>query len=622
MHLRVSSDETQSGSGRDASVTSWGQSGSAWRLIMWLVVGPPMAMVAAFAGALVTALVVLWPLYILGADGRFAQASPELLFAVTVLGSVLAVVALVLHLPRTLTRRVLLSDETLSMWSAAGRKTVPWAEVVRAFVTTTRGAEGSACLHLWTRWREVAIPASKLVGEGPDSAAEFAAFVRDVDARLDLHGKHLECGVPASAVTHTADAVRYALFWPHRRYLARRLAGAADAKIVDHRNAPVAMAFGWLLRPAPMAAALTVVAATAVVRFATTATWAPTALAALGLGALVGLPAWNALKDRWHRLIDGGTMRPEELVGGSGLPVELPPRLIPAPGCEVDFDGRSVRRPDGRRFHFDDIAMVVYGPTRAHGSSSTSADAGLPVEPWQVAVRTLGVHGAEHEVYHNASVDVIRHGDLDGGYAAFNWVLAREVAVRAGAGLQLAQGRVAAEQVGKSLVERLASDVVRYDPRPVRAAFGDRQPEIRVKSDEDVFEAWGPLTRFPEGCATPPLYRLASAAVCLALTPWLPPLGMVAAYLFVTCGHDLIMQQHFLRPGFRMDREGVWVRGEKLGWDELEHATLLPVSPGPLLFAGPRRVLVAGYLGGTYRERAWLGCAAWRWIQDHVCESE
>jgi hypothetical protein len=601
-------------------VTSWGRSGSVWQLALWALVGPPMAVVAAFAGSLLTALVVLWPHYILTADPRFWEVPPSGLMAIVAVGAGAGVVALLLHFPRTLGRRVLLSDDDLVVWTALGRTTIRWDDVVRAFVTTRRGGDSDVCLHVWTRWREVAVSSPRLVGTGPDSVGEFEAFLRDVDARLDGRGKHLEGGVPASALTHVSDAVRYALFWPHRRYLAWRLARDGDGPVADHRAAPVAMALGWVFRPAPVAAAVAILSLTALVRFGTTATWAPTALAFTGLLGLVALPAWNALKDRWHRLMETGTMRPEELVGGTGLPSDLPHRLVPAPGCEVDFEARRVRRPDGRTYSFDDISVVVYGPTRAGGVSSTSADSGLPVEPWQMAVRTLGVHGAEHEVYHNASVDVIRHGDLDGGYAAFNWVLAREVALRSEADLQLAQGRVRAGQVGRPLVERLATDVVRYDPESVRSAFGDRAPQIRIEADDEKFEAWGPLTRFPEGCATPPLYRLLIAAVCLAITPWLPPASLLAGYLIATSGHDLIMQRHFARPGFRMDKEGVWVRGERLSWEELEHATLLPVSPGPILFAGPRTVLVPGYLGGTYRERAWLGCAAWRWIQDHVCE--
>ena len=175
-------------------------------------------------------------------------------------------------------------------------------------------------------------------------------------------------------------------------------------------------------------------------------------------------------------------------------------------------------------------------------------------------------------------------------------------------------------QLGQPLAQRLASDVVRYDPDSVRSGFGGREPQVHIRSTPERFEAWGPLTRLPESCATPPVYRLLLAVLCLAALPWFAPAGMIAGYLIATAGHDLIMHRHFGRPGFLMDREGVWVRGERLSWDELEHATLLPVSPGPLLFAGPRSVLVAGYLGGTYRERAWLGCAAWRWIQDNVSE--
>lgn len=601
-------------------VGSWGTAGSVWQLVLWALVGPPMAAVAAFAGGVAAAIGVLWPLWVLGEDPRFVTVPPEVKAGIAVVGALAGVAALLTYLPRSLSRRVLLSDADVVVWTALGRTTLVWDDVLRAFVTTRRGDRG-ACLHLWTRWREVTVPAHRLVGDGPHCAAQFADFLRDVGARLDRRGKHLEGGVPAGALTNPANAVRYALFWPHRRYLAWQLS-RSHAGPVDHRRAPAAMALGWLFRPAPVAAVLTLLGVTTVVRFGTHASWAPATLGVVGLLAALALPAWNALKDRGHRLFESSSVRPEELVGGTGLPTELPARLVPAPGCEVDLEARTLRRPDGRKFPFDDVSVVVYGPTRAGAASSTSADAGLPVEPWQMAVRTHGLHGAEHEIYHNASVDVIRHGDLDGGYAAFNWVLAREVALRSQADLQLAQGRIAAAQVGTTLVQRLGADVVRYDPEPVRAAFGDRTPQIHIRSDADHFEVWGPLTRFPESCATPPVYRLACSALCLLALPWFPPAGMMAGYLLATAGHDLIMHRHFARPGFRMDRQGVWVRGDHLSWAQLEHATLLPVSPGPLLFAGPRKVLVAGFLGGTYRERAWLGCAAWRWIQDHVSEAD
>lgn len=602
--------------------TSYGSSGGLWHLLVWLFVGPPMAGVAAFAGGLLTACLVAWPLWALGEDARFTELPGPLLGGIVAAGAVVSVLALAAHLPRSLSRRVLLDEDTIVVWTALGRTTLSWSDVVRAFVTSRRTDLDDACLHVWTRWREVTIPLSKLVGQHATSREEYAAFLRDVDARLDRRGKHLERGVPTSSLTDPTTAVRYVLFWPHRRYLAWRLERAVTQPAPDHRAAPAPMAVGWLFRPAPAMALLAILAVTALVRFGTDSSWAVIGLSVAGVLFGLVVPAWNALKDRSHRLFDTGSVRPEELVGGSGLAQDLPSRLVPAPGCEVDLERGTVRRPDGRKYGFDDISVVVYGPTRAQAQSSTSADAGLPMEPWQVAVRAHGTQGVDHEIYHNASVDVIRHGDLDGGYAAFNWVLAREVARRSEAGLQLAQGRVPATQVGQPLAERLATDVVVYDPAPVRAAFGDRTPELQVVAEPDRFEAWGPLTRFPEGCATPPIYRLLGAVACLAMTPWVPPAAMLAGYFFATAGHDLIMHRHFDRPGFRMDREGVWVRGEKLSWEELEHATLLPVSPGPLLFAGPRSVLVAGYLGGTYRERAWLGCAAWRWIQDNVCEAD
>jgi hypothetical protein len=170
------------------------------------------------------------------------------------------------------------------------------------------------------------------------------------------------------------------------------------------------------------------------------------------------------------------------------------------------------------------------------------------------------------------------------------------------------------------LVERLAEDVVRYDPVTARSVLGDRAPSLKIEATDDHFVAWGPLTRFPESCASPPIYRLSLAALSLISLPFFPPGGMIAGYLIASAGHDLIMHQHFRQTGFRMDRDGVWVRGKCLTWDELEHATLMPVCAGPLFFAGDRHVLVTGYMGGTYGERAWLGCAAWRWIQDNICE--
>jgi hypothetical protein len=306
------------------------------------------------------------------------------------------------------------------------------------------------------------------------------------------------------------------------------------------------------------------------------------------------------------------------IIGSSALPEALPPRLVPAPGCVADLGQGTLRRPDGRVLEIGSLESITYGPERGAAAASGS---GMATAAWHMSVTLREEPGRSQEIFHNASVDVVRHGDLDGGYALFNWVMARELARSGKARLTLAQGKVSASELGVPLMERLRRAATRYDPGPLEGERAAVARSLRVEVTPERFVVWGPLWRQPEGCAAPPLWTALGALLALALAPTgLLVAGLLAGYLGSQVIHQWLTLRHFARPGFVLDQAGVWVRGEHIGWGSLEQSSLLPVSAGPLLFAGPRSLLVAGHLGASYAERAWLGCAAYRWVQEHVCE--
>ena len=607
----------------------WGTRGDVGFWVMSLLFGPFVLGFAVLAGWAIVGVVLAAPLALLLSDPRLDDTLWDLNEAgglvllwttglVGVIGGVLGV--LLRWAPRAMSR-VTLEEDALLHRGLLGSRRFPWAGMRRAFVVGSedRDEVESWALHLWSDKGEVVLPLSLVapVGDLAARCAVFGAFLSAVEERLRAVGKGLERGVPLTALTDAGSPLRFAMFWPHRRWMVRQQRALQDgSRVVDHRAALPSMRAAWMLRPAWVMGGLASLGALAWVRWGTQderALWALTAGGAF-LGGL--LPLWNWLKEAPGRLGRRDVLTPEALIGLDAVEGELPRYLVPARGCVVDLEEGRISRPDGLALGWGEIHAVEYGLNRE--AAHATLDAGAPVPAWRVALERKGTPPTTHEIFHNASVDMVRHGDLDAGYGLFNWILVREVAKRAQAGLTLATGRVAAKDVGAPLREWLGRSVVRYQ---AQGLGGEPGWDLRVVQGEDSFEVQGALARQPEGCAAPPLWKALGAVLALALVPTgFVPGGLLAGWWGALAVHEWIMARHFASPGFRMDAEGVWVRGHKLGWDELEQTTLMPVAPGPILFAGGRRLLVAGHLGTSYAERAWLGCAAYRWVQERVCE--
>jgi hypothetical protein len=544
----------------------------------------------------------------------------ELLFAVSVIGCVLTAAV---HWASRTPLSVRLDEEGIRVWSVLGPKSFRWSEVTRAFVTVPARDGATSVrpvLHLWSRWRDMALPVNRLFGHEPVTRrlSLFDALCESVEQELGPHGRLITRGVPTTAVTDTRASVRYLLHWPHRRILSRRAAhlDSTEAAPVDHRLELPSIALAWSFRPAPIAALVVGVAILVFARWFSGWESAPIWLAGLGLLGAFVLPLWNEMKRVFMGVTNGADLTPEMLIGHHRLDT-LPRRLIPAPGCALDLEHDRIRRPDGRFFSVDEIVGVEYGPAREQGISRRLDG------PWHLAVTTeRDGQQQPFEIYSNASADIVKHGDLDAGYAVFNWMTARELALRSKCGLVLANGRVLASQVGQPLRTRIDAELTRYDPTEIGEEMAQKgeTSTIHMHITPDRFEAWGPLARQPEHCATPPIWKLTLAAVAVAsIGTGFVAGGLIAGYLMATSIHDLLTHVHFRAPGFAMDADGVWVRGVCIPWDELEESTLLPIAPGPILFAGSKSLTVAGHLGETYNDRALMGCSAYSWIRQNVC---
>ena len=607
-----------------SSRTCWG---NPTRLGFWfnsLVLGPLVLGVTATLGAAIGSLLgLLLQALFVGVGDHLMGSSWSIGGAGALAGALLASLTVLVWWISQTPRAVWTDDEKIVCWGLTGRTTIRWEDVVHAFVTTpTRAYEPDAhqTLHLTTRWRDLALSVSLITDTGHTTSQRvetFKTFVDTVQRHLEAKGGHLEREVPITSITNVAAPVRYMLYWPHRRLLARRFHAldTATAQPIDHHAPRGSMALGWLFRPAPIAA--TLVSAGLIVASLDSA--ASSMLTVGGVLMALFIPLWNSLKETLQRTRNKNGWMPETMIGQHTLSDALPSRLVPAPSCVIDFNTEQIHRPDGKVCRFDEIASVEYGPPKRVGQRQTI----LPTA-WHLAVYREGEPRKPHEVYSNASVDIVRHGDLDPGYAAFNWITARELAVKTGANLILATGRVGRTRVGHPLAERLREDITRYDPAPLAEQMersGER-PRLAIHATDDRFDVWGPLIRQPEHCATPPLWKGALLAVAVGLmTVGFIPAGLLAGYLIASAIHDLITWSHFRAPGFTLDRDGVWVRGVCIPWDDLEESTLMPVAPGPILFAGSRTVLIAGHLGASYHERAWLGCAAYDWINQRICKT-
>lgn len=619
---------------------SWGirQGFGFWFLSM--AVGPFVLLAASLCGVAAATLLLIAPVMLLASDPRLhhsqiwdmdhgmgASLSALALIAGGLVGAFMALA----RWSQRAWSRINVEEDQLTFWSLLGQRRLPWGEVLRAFVTGTEedGQLDAWTLHLWTARHQLALPIWRVVPErDPENPRRsrrdgFEAFLRQIEGHLAQAGRTMERGVPVTALTDVSWPVRYALLWPHRQWLVRQHRHLLEAaqNPVDHHEAIRSLRLAWWLRPSPMAAALVGAVALIWARWGTSHDAVPWVMGVLGLGLGVVLVLWNRALDLWRRWRWPGTLAPEMLIGHNRVPQELPSRLLPARGCLVELERGTVGRPDGSHIPIAELREVRYGPPRqelVQGALSS----GLATPAWHMSVVLQGEPPQTREIFHNASVDVVRHGDLDAGYAMFNWILARELALRSQASLTLAQGRIAPGHLGKPLAEVLGDSPVRYDPAPLEAAMQAQAPSLRVSVSPERFEVWGPLWRQPESCATPPLWKALGALVALALVPTgLMAAGMVASYLGTAALHQWLTQRHFARPGFVLDRQGVWVRGQCVAWGELEQTSLMPVAPGPVLFAGARSLLVAGHLGASYAERAWLGCAAYRWIQDQVSQS-
>ena len=594
-----------------------------WFWSLSVFAGPFLLMVSSVISGVVLGLVGFAPLVLLGSDDRLAgtiwhvsngQADEVFGICFGIGFAVTATMILARWATRALTH-IRLDERGLVCWSLSGRTSIAWDKVVRAFITQNPGPEENPTLHLWTKWREVALPMDRVVDEmaADLQRGAFDVFLGEVRERLAEQGMAMEDEVPTSLITDASWPLRYKAFWPHRRVLAHRLARLRGGEPPRDQRKPMApMHLAWVFRPAPVMAAVTAVCALVLVRWWTESEAAPSVLAGAGLLLGLAIPVWNLLKEKFQAGQNRGALTPEQLVGHCEAPEPLPKLLLPARGCHVDLDKGRIGRPDGRVFNIDDIGLVDYGPPRRAGAVSGS----IQQQAWHLALGLKGKKDKLKEIFHNASVDIVRHGDVDAGYAVFNWITARAIAQLAGADLVLAQGRVPGSMVGRTLVEMLGRDVVEYDPDEVGAGLDKDRAGVKIRADERVFEAWGPLVRMPEGCASPPLIKGALALGLIALIPTgFTAAGLLAGWLLVGVLHDVLTMRHFTQPGFALDDEGVWVRGQHIAWESLEQSTLMPVAPGPILFAGKRSVLVVGHLGGTYLERAWLGCAAYQWIQ-------
>lgn len=611
----------------------WGVVRPAWFWLTSLFFGLPLLGLSMAVSGVTLGLLVKAPLSMLGSDPRLdgtlwsmkGYGGEELFAMVFVIGAVMTAALLIARWLDHALSRVKVTETGVEVWSLYGRKTLRWDKMVRAFVTRGAERDGELTLHLWTRWQDLALPMGRVV-EARDEAAQreaFGEFLSHVRGHLESAGLSLEEDVPLSVLTDAGWPIRHRLYWAHRRVLSWRAAALRDRREpLDQRRPLPSLQWAWLFRPAPVMTAASMTGVLLWVRWGTVSEFALPALTWGGLAMFGAIPLWNLLKDRLLRAQNQGALSPEMLVGCQEVPDPLPATLLPARGCHVDLERGVVSRPDGRSFSFDAIEVVDYGPPGRYESPARK-DRALRQEAWHLALGLSKTPSRMSEIFHNASADIVRHGDVDAGYAVFNWVTARAIALGARADLILAQGRVAGSRVGKTLVELLASDVVRYEPEALAGSLDSARAGVHVQDSGEFFEAWGPLVRQPESCAAPPLWKYVGLALMLGLMfIQFVPGGMLAGWLLASIVHDTITAQHFSRPGFRLDKSGVWVRGQCLPWDELEQSTLMPVAPGPVLFTGRRQVLVVGYLGGTYAERAWLGCAAYSWIQRHISARE
>ena len=609
---------------------TWGTLGRAgfWvNSFMLSFVAPPFLVCAcAMVGLLVFAVFVQIPLhnwYDLPSSGLAAT----FCLVFTLIGTWLALGYWIRRSPAKVTLR----DDAIVRYSITGTKTFPYDKILRAFVTApTHEHERSTrlCLHLSTRWRDMTIPLDRIVERGPAHAMreEFDLLLVSLSEKLERHGRQLELGVPRTSVTHDGHPALFDLHWPHRRVLLRRALRADSDELpadLDKHRDPKAwpsMKLAWMLRPTPYLFSIFLVIPTIVLAAMEDLAPAFFALPLLGFVSALSIPAWNHCKGQWLALRAGEALLPETLVGQHRIN-HKPTLYRPAPGCRVDMETQKVHRPDGKVHDFAHIKRVAYGPPPMERHRvQDSLQRAIAMTSWELALHT---QDESAQIYTNASVDIVRYGDLDAGYAAFNWTLARNLAKASGAELVLAHERLPRDHVGRSLVVRLASDVNQYDPEPLRQQLSGStiKSRVHIHQDEETFCAWGPLSRLPEHCASPPLWRSALAILALALIPFGYPLaGLFAGYFIVTAIGQWLTSRHFQTPGFVMDRAGVWVRGVCIPWESVEESTLMPVAPGPVLFCGENSVLVVGHLGSSYLERAWLGCEAYRWMRNNLQE--
>ncbi len=607
----------------------WGHQRPAWFWLTSIFAGGPLLALCSLVGGTVSGLIAMSLLSMLAGDPRLRDTlwgwlyrhdhqAFSYAFIFGLLVTALAVLARWAHKAIT---RVKIDKESITSWSLAGRKKLRWEDMVRAFVTRSPDQEQHLTLHLWTPWRDLAISMDQIADEVSHKLQResFEVFLQEIRGHLEGHGLALEEDVPVSTPTDTSWPLFYSLFWPHRRILSLRQRRMRRQDLeLDQRAELPSLRLAWLMRPAPVMTTVSFVVALVAVRWGTVSDWAMSLALWGGVLMVALIPIWNLLKERVSAGQQHGALTPEMLVGRHDAPEKLPNLLLPARGCRIDLNRGQISRPDGKAFNVKDINVVDYGPPGRYGQDKAKGK-GMRQQAWHLAVGTSTGPGKMVEIFHNASADIVRHGDVDAGYAVFNWTCARAIAQHAQADLILAQGRVHSSKVGRPLLEALHKDVVQYEPEPLQAQLDMERSGVHIRQSPERFEAWGPLVRQPEACAAPPLWKgvLILGAMALLPTGFLPA-GMIIGWLLASLIHDAITAMHFGRPGFMMDKEGVWVRGVCLPWEELEQSTLMPVAPGPILFAGRRRVLVVGYLGGTYTERAWLGCAAYRWAQKHL----
>ena len=599
---------------------TWGRSKLTTVRICTLV-AIPFVVVGVICFVLISLLMLSTIAHDLSAAG-ISEWSPLLFGAVSVFCTCLTILVISNWWLRVSPHTIWTDDEKVVCTSIVGKTTIFWTQVIQAVVIEdhTLGLEQRVQqLCLTTRWRTLLISPRQILSSSlslHERQRYIDDFLGSVQSHLEAQGVHLDRNQPTTHLLYS-PWIPQLIFWPHRRILARKfeqINSPQGRERINHYKKLPSLHLGWVFRAVPSPVAAVVLST---LTLATLAMDGGLGTALILCAALIGVPLFNACMQKFAGIAN--TLQPEMMVGRDTFQGDLAETLVPAPMCAINLKGRYVQRPDGKRWSFDEIEAVSFGPKPRRGDAQVMS---VTPKTWQLAIRERGEKGETYVIYNNANIDMIWHGDLDGGYALFNWIAAREIAFRSEASMTLATGTTPYERLDQTLIERLDNDLTNYAPDPLRDAI-DRSgfaSRVWIDRDETSLHTWGPLVRQPARYAAPPLWKALMVVAGLvvvgsgggALAPWV-------GYLIALTIHEMIMFWHFQTPGFTLDHKGVWVRGHCLPWHSLRETSLMPVSSGPIFFTAPRSLMVAGHLGSSYHERAWLGCSVYDWMAQQKC---